>query len=140
MARIRSIYYMRLSVYDNPRSNTFRRCSRQRALSISNEESTHLGDTTGALGSPSCNLYWKTSYAANKTRKISKNHPSSQKATAGFEPGGAWLGIVSLTSAAAPRLFQKVARPECPTAIRRHNLCARIRVLWHPCDAPLAHP
>jgi hypothetical protein len=94
-------------------------------MSSSSEESTHLDEITGVPRSPPSDLYWTKSYAANKTRKISNGHPGSQKATAGFEPGGAWFGIVSLTSAAAPRLFQKVARPECPTAIRRHNWCAR---------------
>ena len=52
-------------------------------------------------------------------RNMCEKHTGSQKATAGFEPGGAWLGIVSLTSAAAPRLCRRGAWPECRTAIRR---------------------
>jgi hypothetical protein len=99
------------------------------AMSTSKTESTHLDDTKGVQGSPPSTLYWGKTYAANKTRQISKTNQSSQKATAGFEPEGAWFGIVSLTSAAAPRLFQKGARSECPTAIRRHNLCTHTRSL-----------
>ena len=91
-----------------------------------------MHDTTGVFEIPSSTLYWNKSYAASRARKISKRRPRVQKATAGFEPGGAWCGIVSLTSAAAPRLFQTAAGPECPTASRHHKLCVHGRSCWRP--------
>ena len=62
-------------------SSVFRRYLRKRAISSSNVESTHSDDTTDVLGGPASNLYWKQSYAANRTRQISKKTPQLTKSS-----------------------------------------------------------
>jgi hypothetical protein len=60
-------------------STVFRRYLRKRVISSSNVESTHSDDTTDVLGGPASNLHWKKSYAANRTRQISKKTPQLTK-------------------------------------------------------------
>jgi hypothetical protein len=43
------------------------------------QEPTHLGDTTGVLGSPATNLYWGKSYAANQNAKNEQQSPPARK-------------------------------------------------------------
>ena len=67
-----------------------------------------------------------------------KSTPTRKKAATGFEPEASGSASRLLTSAAAPRLFERSLRPECRTGIHNHNWCVHMRARGRPYDALLA--